>query len=215
MPKEHDRSLRVKLGDTRLVTLKKGDATKARILDEAARQAAVRGFGAVSLNDVAEAVGLSKSGLFKHFDSKEAMELAALQQVLDRYIEFVWKPAEERTPGRERLEVIFDRWLDWAEIENAAGGCLITAAGVELDDQPGPLRDLLTTGQHRWGKTLVREMKALRDPPVSEEDAQSAVFQMKSFILGHNEARRLLEDVSARKAAKGAFRALLDRTEHG
>lgn len=215
MPKEHDRSLRVKLGDTRLVTLKKGDATKARIVDEAARQAAVRGFGAVSLNDVAEAVGLSKSGLFKHFESKEAMELAALQHVVDRYVAFVWAPAEARPPGRERLEAVFERWLDWAEIENAAGGCLITAASVELDDQPGPLRDLLTSNQHRLRKSLLREMKALRDPPVSDEQAQSAVFQMKSFILGHNEARRLLEDVSARAAARDAFRALLDRTEKG
>lgn len=197
------------------MALKKGDATRARILNEAARQAAVRGFGAVSLNDVAEAVGLSKSGLFKHFESKEAMELAALQQVLDRYIDFVWRPAQELPPGRARLEVVFDRWLDWAEIENAPGGCLIMAAGVELDDQPGPLRDLLTEGQHRWGRTLLREMRALRDPPVPEAEAQSAVFQMKSFILGHNEARRLLEDVSARAAARDAFRALLERTERG
>lgn len=197
------------------MALKKGDATRARILGEAARQAAVKGFGAVSLNDVAEAVGLSKSGLFKHFESKESMELAALQVELDRFVAFVWTPAEALPPGRPRLEAIFDRWMDWTEFENPAGGCLILAASTELDDQPGPLRDLLLAQQRRWSKTLAKEFRALREPPVSDEEAASAAFQMKSFILGHNEMRRLMEDEGARRAARGAFEALLERTARG
>lgn len=191
--------------------MRKGDATRARIIEETARQAAVRGFGAISLNDVAEAVGLSKSGLFKHFDSKESMELTTLDQAFDRFVEFIWRPAEALAPGRPRLETIFDRWLDWQE--NAAGGCLIMAASVELDDQPGPLRDLLQRRVKQWRKTLAREMQALRDPPLPEAEAASAVFQMKSFILGHSDARRMLEDETARAAAKSAFADLLDRTE--
>lgn len=193
--------------------LRKGDATRARIIEETARQAAVRGFGAISLNDVAEAVGLSKSGLFKHFDSKESMELTTLDQAFDRFVDFIWRPAEALAPGRARLETIFDRWLDWQEVENAAGGCLIMAASVELDDQPGPLRDLLQTRVKQWRKTLSREMRALRNPVLPEPEAASAVFQMKSFILGHSDARRMLEDETARAAAKGAFTDLLDRTE--
>lgn len=145
--------------------MRKGDATRARILDETARQAALKGFGAVSLNDVAEAVGLSKSGLFKHFESKEAMELVALEQEFDRFVEFVWTPAEALPAGRTRLEAIFERWLDWSEVEKAAGGCLIMAASIELDDQPGPLRDLLQKRVRQWRRTLSREMQALRDPP--------------------------------------------------
>lgn len=192
--------------------MRKGDATRARILDETQRQAAVKGFGAVSLNDVAEAVGLSKSGLFKHFDSKENMELAALDQGFDRFVSFIWTPAEALAPGRARLELIFERWLDWTEVENATGGCLIVAASVELDDQPGPMRDLLQRRARQWRKTLAREMQALRDPPLTEAEAASAVFQMKSFILGHSDARRMLEDEGARAAARAAFEALLDRT---
>lgn len=191
--------------------MRKGDATRARILDETARQAALKGFGAVSLNDVAEAVGLSKSGLFKHFESKEAMELIALEQEFDRFVEFVWRPAEALPHGRARLETIFERWLDWSEVEKAAGGCLIMAASVELDDQPGPLRDLLQKKVRQWRKTLANEMKALHEPPLSDEDAAMAVFQMKAYVLGHNDARRMLEDETARKVARGAFAALLDR----
>lgn len=192
--------------------MRKGDATKARILEETQRQAAVKGFGAVSLNDVAEAVGLSKSGLFKHFESKESMELAALDQGFERFVAFVWAPAESLPPGRPRLEAIFERWIDWTEVENAAGGCLIMAASVELDDQPGPLRDLLLKRVRQWRRTLGREMQALRDPPLSEAEAAGAVFQMKSFILGHSDARRMFEDTGARAVARAAFAALLDRT---
>ncbi|UTP38678.1 TetR/AcrR family transcriptional regulator [Phenylobacterium sp. LH3H17] len=195
--------------------MRKGDATKARILDETARQAAVKGFGAVSLNDVAGAVGLSKSGLFKHFESKEVMELATLDQGFDRFVAFVWTPAEPLPPGRPRVEMVFDRWLDWTEVENAAGGCLIMAASVELDDQPGPLRDLLTRRIKQWRKALTREVKALRDPELSDEEAAIVVFQMKSYVLGHADAKRLMGDSTARKVAHAAFTALLDRTVAG
>ncbi len=195
--------------------MRKGDATKARILDETARQAAVKGFGAVSLNDVAEAVGLSKSGLFKHFESKEVMELATLDQGFDRFVAFVWTPAETLPQGRPRVEMVFDRWLDWTEVENAAGGCLIMAASVELDDQPGPLRDLLTRRIKQWRKALTREVKVLRDPELSDEEAAVVVFQMKSYVLGHADAKRLMGDSTARKVAHAAFAALLDRTVAG
>jgi AcrR family transcriptional regulator len=180
-------------------------------VDEAARQAAVRGLSVVSLGDVAEAVGLSKSGLFKHFDSKEAMQLAVLESTLERFVAFVWEPAKDLPPGRPRLETIFERWLEWSEVENAAGGCLIMAASTELDDQPGLLRDLLQSRQRRWTRTLTREFQPLRDPPMPEAEAELCAFQMKSFILGHNENRRLLEDAGARRLAEAAFRDLLDR----
>ena len=195
--------------------IRKGEATRARIVSEAGRQAAIRGFGAISLNDVAEAVGLSKSGLFKHFDSKEDMELAALDQGFDRFLAFVWGDADTLPPGRARLEAVFDRWLDWVGVENAAGGCLINQAAVELDDQPGPLRDLLQGRVRAWRTRQKAEFQRLRDPPVPEAEANGAVFQMKSFILGHNEQLRLLDDRTARDSARAAFAALLDRTERG
>jgi AcrR family transcriptional regulator len=192
--------------------VRKGEATRSKILGEAERLAAVRGLSAVSLNDVAEASGLSKSGVFKHFDSKEAMQEAVLVHATDRFMAFVWAPAGEKPPGRARLETVFDRWLDWSEVENAASGCLIMAASVELDDQPGPLRDLLQERLGIWLRMLVKEMRALADPPLSIQEARAAVFQMQSFILGHAQAGRLMGDRDARSAARAAFAALLDRT---
>jgi AcrR family transcriptional regulator len=194
------------------LALKKGEATKGRILEEAARLAAIRGLTAVSLADVAEPAGLSKSGLFKHFESKEALHLGVIALVMDRFTEVVWAPAEAEPPGRKRLEAVFDRWLDWSEERWPESGCPIMALSVELDDQPGPLRDQLQKRLQRWRKTLVREFRLLRDPPLSEPEAQAAYFQMKSFILGHSDARRMLGDSDARRSAAAAFESLLDRT---
>jgi AcrR family transcriptional regulator len=191
--------------------LRKGDATRLRILDEAARQAAARGLGGVSLNDVAGAVGLSKSGLFKHFESKEAMQLAVMEREAGRFVAEVWAPAAYLVAGRARLSRIFDLWLDRTEAESSAGGCLIMAASAELDDQPGPLRDMLQNNLRRWTQAMSREFQAMTEPSLSKDHAALAAFQMKSYVLGHNEARRLLEDESARRMARRSFDALLDR----
>ena len=192
--------------------MRKGEATRARIVEEAARQAAVRGLTGVSLADVADAIGLSKSGLFKHFESKEAMHVAVVESVMDRFSDTVWKSAEAQPPGRRRLQTVFDGWLHWCEVEWREGGCPIMALSIELDDQPGALRDLLHRHLSGWRKTLVREFRALRDPPLSENEAQAAFFQMKSFVLGLSDARRMMGDTDAERCARDAFEALLDRT---
>lgn len=192
--------------------MRKGEATRLRVIDEAARQAALKGLAGVSLGDLAEAVGISKSGLFKHFESKDAMQRAVVEQVMDHFATFVWGPAEALDRGRARLELIFDRWLDWAEHEWPQSGCPITAFSVELDDRPGELRDVFQTRLRGWRKTVVREFRALREPPLTENEAQAAYFQMKSFILGHSDARRMMGDADARRSAHAAFDALLDRT---
>jgi AcrR family transcriptional regulator len=189
--------------------LRKGEATRGRILEAAARLAARKGLTAISLADVAAEVGLSKSGLFKHFESKEAMQLAVIEHIAERFRNFVWVPAEPLAPGRARLEKVFERQSDWSELEWPDSGCPMVAFGLELDDQPGPLRDRLRQTMERWRRTLVREFKALRTPPLSDEAAQLGYFQMKSYLLGQTDARRLMLDASARTLGMAAFDAML------
>jgi AcrR family transcriptional regulator len=140
------------------------------------------------------------------------MQLAVVEQVMDRFVAFVWGPAESQPPGRPRLEKVFDRWLDWAETEWPESGCPLIAMTVELDDQPGPLHDYLQSRLQRWRESLIEEIRALRAPRLDAREAQAAYFQMRSFVLGHSEARRMMGDRDARKSAFAAFRALLDRT---
>lgn len=192
-------------------TMRKGEATKARIVAEAGRMASVKGLGAVSLNDIAEAVGLSKSGVFKHFSDKDDLHLAVLDATVERFLALVWTPALKKSPGRERIEFVFERWLDWVEAEGGPGGCPFMQASIEFDDQPGPVRDFLRDMHLKWAGTLTAEMKALASPPLPEAKAEQAVFDMKSYVMGFNQQRRLLDDERARNLALGAFRDLLDR----
>jgi AcrR family transcriptional regulator len=180
-------------------------------LETAARLAAQKGLAAVSLAEVADGVGLSKSALFKHFGSKEAMQLAVIDHIAQRFVAFVWAPAEALAPGRSRLERIFELQSDWSELEWPDSGCPIMAFSIELDDQPGPLRDALRRALERWRHTVAREFKALRAPPLSDDEAQFGYFQMKSFLLGQAESRQLMMDASARRLGSLAFGSLLDR----
>lgn len=192
--------------------MRKGEATRVRIVDAAARLAAVRGLTAVSLGDVADVVGLSKSGLFKHFESKEDMHMSVVEAVTDHFRDVVWGPAEGLAPGRDRLEAVFEHWLHWCDREWGASGCPIMQLSVELDDQPGPPRDLLQKSLRSFRRTLVREFQAMCEPALPEGEAEAAYFQMKSFILGHSDARRMMGDADAERATRAAFEALLDRT---
>jgi len=194
-----------------VVTMRKGAATRARIVDEAGRLASVRGLGAVSLNDLAEAVGLSKSGVFKHFDDKEALHLAVLEAAVQRFTALVWLPALKQQAGKDRMVFIFDRWLDWVETEGGPGGCPFQQASIEFDDQPGKVRDFLQQMHLSWGKHLAAEMRAISDPPLSPERAAQSVFDMKSYVMGFTQQRRLLDDGKARAMARAAFDTLLDR----
>lgn len=186
----------------------KGEATHARLIDEAMTQVTVRGLAAVSLQDVAGAAGVSKSAVLKHFQSKEALQAEVVDAMIDRFKTAVWDPAEPLAPGRERLDRIFQGELDWIDGEDRPGGCPLKAAAMELDDQPGPLRDTLKGSQIRWAKTLKREFRALY-PDADEAALELKLFQFKGLVLAYGHSRRLLDDETARGQATAAYRALV------
>src|SRR5436853_7635330 len=115
----------------------KGADTRQRILDNAFRLAARDGLGGVSLGSLAGDIGLSKSGLFAHFRSKEELQLEMLRTASMQFIENVMVPALRKPRGVPRLRAMFDNWLEWATAQQ--GGCIFVAASVELDDRPGPV----------------------------------------------------------------------------
>lgn len=186
----------------------KGETTRARLIDEALSQVTVRGLAAVSLADVANGAGLSKSAVLKHFQSKEALQADVLDAMIARFKAAVWDPAEPLQPGRERLDRIFEGELDWTDGEEMSGGCPIKAATIELDDQPGPLRDTLKANQVRWGKTLKREFRALY-PDADDTTLEVLVFQFKGIVLAYGHSRRLLDDAAARTQARAAYLTLV------
>jgi AcrR family transcriptional regulator len=186
----------------------KGVATHARLIDEAMTQVTVRGLAAVSLQDVASAAGVSKSALLKHFHSKEALQIELVDTMIERFTEAVWRPAEPLPGGRERLDRIFQGELDWIDGEDRPGGCPLKAAAIELDDQPGPLRDILKTSQLRWARVLKREFRTL-NPNADDVTLEVLVFQFKGIVLAYGHSRRLLDDETARAQATSAYRMLV------
>jgi AcrR family transcriptional regulator len=121
--------------------LPKGDRTRARILDEAVELASVQGLGALTIGPLADRLGLSKSGLFAHFRSKEALQVETLEHAAELFRADVTEPIRAVPDRADRLRVFFARWIAWLEDSGLTGGCPILAAAVEFDDVPGPVRD--------------------------------------------------------------------------
>src|SRR4051812_4443960 len=126
-----------------------GERSRAAILREAARLATVEGVGGLSLSRLADAVGMSKSGLFAHFGSKEELQLATIEDASAIFAAHVIEPAE-RASGLERLRLLFGAYLDYVGAGTFPGGCFFASALAEVDTQPGPVRDRLVVFLGDW-----------------------------------------------------------------
>ncbi len=127
----------------------KGDETRNAILTEATAVAAKVGLTGMTIGQLAAHTGMSKSGLYAHFASKEALQIEILRHTRERFVDQVVRPALQSPRGVARLRVLFDAWVTWSEACED-GGCLFVAACSELDDQPGPVRDALVRDERDW-----------------------------------------------------------------
>ncbi len=189
----------------------KGAVTRQTILDHAAGVASAAGLEGITIGRLADDLHLSKSGLFAHFRSKEALQMGVLEAAAAHFTDVVVRPALAQPRGKARLRALFERWMDWAKGENHAGGCIFVAAAVELDDRPGPVRDLLVLEQKKWMDCIARvtrtaigtrEFRAKTDP---EQMAQDLYGVMLSF----HHSSRLLNDPQAEQRARRAFDSLM------
>ena len=190
----------------------KGEATRRAILDHALRLASTDGLERLSIGNLADAAGMSKSGLFAHFRSKEQLHLAVLAETSDRFVSKVLAPALRELRGERRLRSLFDSWMRW-EKEEFPGGCIFQAAATELDDQPGPVRDFLVATQRDLFDTLATVVRQgieagnLR----ADIDPEQAAFEILSIMLGYHRMHRLMRARGADRRARAAFDALLER----
>ncbi|UWU70915.1 TetR/AcrR family transcriptional regulator [Bradyrhizobium sp. NC92] len=183
--------------------------TRERIIGEALSQGRRRGYAIVSLADIAEALELSKSAVFKHFGAKEALQLAVMEELARRFTHHVWYPARGLPTGVPRLDSIFNSWLAW--ISDDDGGCGLVQAQIEFDDCPGPVRAYLKKQQRVWNKTLAREFAAASRREAQDPMVHQFAFEFRSFMFGLNQSFRLLEDPGARTMTTRAYQALLER----
>ena len=189
----------------------KGERTREAILDRALDLASVVGLEGLSIGALASHSGLSKSGLFAHFGSKEALQLATLKAASNAFVGSVMGPARAWPQGVERLRAIFDNWLAWTERND--GGCLFVTAAVELDDRDGAAREFLVAQQRSWLDALARQAAfAARNGELETDlDADQFAFEMYGIYLGYHNARRLQRDPDAARRARAAFDSLIER----
>jgi AcrR family transcriptional regulator len=188
----------------------KGEQTKVAILDEAVGIASRVGFNALTIGQLADSTGMSKSGLFAHFKSKEALQLDTLRRAQERFNDLVIRPALSAPRGRKRVEELFDRWLDW-ETEALTGGCIFVTATVEFDDQPGPMRDAVVRCQQDWLEFVasVAGTAVAEGDFRSDLDTEQFAFQLQGLMLGYHHAGRLMHDPKAREHTRTALDDLL------
>ncbi len=188
--------------------MSKGEATRGVILDEAGRLARRVGLGGLTIGSLATQTGMSKSGLFAHFGSKESLQLQVLAYSTERFTDEVIRPALKAPRGEPRLRDLFERWLEW---DSAEGGCPLVAASFELDDQPGPARDLLVRSQRDWADTIAMVFTGGITEGHFRSDADPRQFaqDVQGVMLAYHLTSRLLGDTGATERARHALDALL------
>jgi AcrR family transcriptional regulator len=190
---------------------RKGDRTREAILTHALALATRVGLEGVTIGRLAEDLAMSKSGLFAHFRSKEALQIEALRLAGARMIEDVVRPALAVTRGEPRVRALLDRWLAWEQSPRLPGGCPFVAASFELDDQPGPVRDFVVQNLKDWIDTLAGAARiAVQEGHFRADlDCEQFAHDCNGIALAFVHASRLFHDPKARARADRAFEALL------
>ncbi len=187
----------------------KGAETRERIVGRAMTLASRDGLAGLTIGALATDLGLSKSGLFAHFGSKEELQLAALQEAAARFTTLVITPALKAPRGEPRLRALLDRWLSWGT-DAGLHGCLFMAAAAELDDAtPGPVRDELVATMRRIDEFLAKAVRLGIEAGQfrKDTDPDQVAFELRAHVYAFHYAHRLMAD--PRAAAR--TRAAVDR----
>jgi AcrR family transcriptional regulator len=188
----------------------KGAETKASILESAIELSSRLGLEGLSIGELARKTGLSKSGLFAHFQSKQNLQIEVLQASVESFIQSVVAPALKKPRGTPRVRALFDNWLDWER--NHEGGCFFVAAANELDDRPGPLRERLVSYQRDWLDALSTAARIAVEEGHFREglDTKQFAYDFYSILLAYQHFSRLVGDPEAEARARRSFERLLE-----
>ena len=191
--------------------MSKGEQTRERILERAFRLAGREGLEGLSIGALASDLGLSKSGLFAHFGSKEDLQIAVLAAAAERFQEAVTKPAVRGPRGAGRIRRLFENWLLWSMDPTLPGGCLFNAAASELDDREGRARDFLVGSQRELLDFVAGTARqAIEQGEFRKDlDCEDFAFDLYALMLGFNHSRRLLRDPRSEERTRAAFERLM------
>ena len=161
-----------------------GLRTHETILRAATGLATVEGLDRLSIGGLADHIGISKSGLYSHFRSKEALQLATVETAWRMYDEAVVDPGLLATPGRATLLVLVDGFLEHLRRRVFPGGCFFSATWAEMQMRPGPVTDRIGEFSAYW-TGLLRDQAALAiaSGELPNDDADLVVFEIQSHLI--------------------------------
>ena len=196
----------------RVRSVPKGLQTRASILDAALTLSAKNGLEGLSIGALAEATGMSKSGVFAHFGSREELQISVILEYHNRFEEEVFYPAIREPRGLGRLCAMFDRWIHRVAIE-IDSGCIYISGAVEFDDRPGPVRDALVDMVRTWHTGLARAITMAREEGHLRADTDDCqmLFELHGLVLALHHDARFLRSPGAFERAEQAFLNVLAR----
>ena len=190
--------------------MRKGEMTRAAILDVALELASRDGLEGLTIGLLADRMNMSKSGVFAHFGSREDLQIDVLKLYHHRFEQEVFFPSVQEARGIERLKAMFARWVKRVSVE-IASGCIYISGAVEYDDRPGPIREALVAMVRAWQGALLRcVQQAIEIGDLKAgTDAEQMVYEMYGLILAlHHDARFLRMPGSIERARAGFDRLI-------
>jgi AcrR family transcriptional regulator len=191
---------------------RRGNATRESILQAAADIASVEGLEGLTIGRLATALGMSKSGLFAHFGSKEELQLATIDAARRRFVDHVVRPSRSLPRGRARLEAMLEDWLDYFRGQVFPGGCFFHTVKAEFDSRPeNAVRDTVAEDVRQFLAFLEREIRKAQeagdlDPTV---DPAQLAFELDALGSAANQQYQMLHDRTVFDRAAAAMRARL------
>lgn len=192
---------------------RRGNRTRESILQAAADLASVEGLEGLTIGRLAAELGISKSGLFAHFGSKEELQLATIDAARRRFVEHVVKPSRHLPRGRERLEMLLRDWLRYYRDQVFAGGCFFHTVKAEFDSRPtSAVRHVVTEDAREFLAFLTREVRKAQeagdlDPSVEPEQV---AFELDALGAAAHQQFQLVHDPAVFDRAERAMTARLD-----
>ncbi|AXB45215.1 TetR/AcrR family transcriptional regulator [Amycolatopsis albispora] len=182
--------------------LARGDATRREVLRRAVDLASVEGLDGLSIGRLAGELGLSKSGVFAVFGSKEELQLAAIEAANAIFTEHVVDPVPASLTGPDRCRELCERWLDYSEARIFPGGCFFFHTCAEFDARDGRVHDALVARSRNWTRLLVESLDGVAD-------AEQVVFEIEALARAANAFSVLYGDADAYRRARTGIRARL------
>lgn len=189
----------------------KGEATRARIVQRALELTTSVGFEGLSIGDLASDLGLSKSGLFSHFGSKEQLQLDVLDAAAESFKAAVFDTVPRSAAGDARVVALFENTLDWIQSRDMPGGCVFMAGAFEWDDAQGPVRQRLVEWHEKFKLGLVRAVSIGIEQRLFRADLDAELFshELHGILLEYHLEARLMRNKKALSFARRAFQRLL------